>query len=287
MEYIVPCKLKINLSLRILGRRNDGFHDLCSLFLTLKGPETLTLRPVNSDNVKDRVIVHNENIFGENILEKTVKVLRENGLTLPPLEINLWKQIPPGSGLGGGSGNAASLVGWAEKYTGSCIPEETLTCIGADVPFLCRTSQLSLMTGIGDIHEDLPEKLGLIALVLFPRWSSPTARAYSRLDDYYNIPERPRRDQDGARNEALGLLERLNRKQRAGLMPNDFTPVLMNTFPQYEIFFNAANASGSLGYGITGSGSACFALFEDLTNVKELFASCRQWAWTNKILVLE
>lgn len=286
MEHVVPCSLKLNLTLRITGRRDDGFHDLCSLFLALRGPETLTLRPGERDNVRDSIVVHNESIPGENIVEKTAKILRSFGVVLPPLEIHIWKQVPPGSGLGAGSGNAAGFVRWAERYTGNSITKEILMKLGADVPFLCRTSPLSLVSGVGEIQEDLPDRPDFKVLILFPEWSSPTPRAYGLLDDYHRSSGWPK-DGTQARDEALDILRKLNRRQRVGLLPNDFEPVLVDQFPQYEMFFRASEASGALGYGITGSGSACFALFDTSKDMKDLSASCQDWAWGKKILALE
>jgi 4-diphosphocytidyl-2-C-methyl-D-erythritol kinase len=72
-----------------------------------------------------------------------------------------------------------------------------------------------------------------------------------------------------------------------GLLPNDFTPVLLKRYPEYETFFRAAELTGSTGYGITGSGSACFALFDEPHRMKDICSSCRTWKWVHKILALE
>lgn len=286
MKYILPCRLKLNLTLRITDRRNDGFHNLCSLFLALKGPETLTLTPLKRDNVRDSLVVHNERIHGENIVDKSAKILRDQGFDLPPLEIHLWKQVPPGSGLGAGSGNAASFIQWAERYTGNNIKQETLAGLGADIPFLYRTSSLSLVRGIGEIQEDLPDELNIKVLVLFPEWAFPTPRAYRLLDDHFHFSEWPKNEEQ-AREETFEILGKLNRKQRVGLLPNDFTPILLEHFPRYRKFFKAAESSEALGYGITGSGSACFALFDASRNAKNLSTTCQHWTWVQKILELE
>lgn len=288
MEYIIPCNLKLNLSLRITGRRDDGYHELCSVFLIKNGPETLTLKLSGRDNVRDTIVVHNGEIRGENIVEKAARILRDHGTDIPPLEIHIWKQIPPGSGLGSGSGNAASLIQWTKRHTGDHIGEEILAQVGADVPFMCGTSSLSLVTGIGEVHEDLPGRLGLAALILFPKWTSPTTRAYKLLDARcLHTGENWHSDRERAKDEALYILERLRHRQRVGLLPNDFTPVLMDKFPRYSKFFEAAEACGSPGYGITGSGSACFALFDNQEDMRVLSAVCRSLAWAKKILVLE
>ncbi len=286
MQYILSAPLKLNLTLRITGRRHDGFHELCSLFQAFSGPETLTLTPLKGDNVKDSFVVHNERIEGPNILERATSLLRESGLDLPPMEIHLWKQIPPGSGLGAGSGNAAALLRWASRTSGISLPHPRVAELGSDVPFLYRGSRTSLVEGTGDLHNDRKAKIRLKALVFFPQWTSPTPEAYRLLDLHHQSSHWPK-DRENAREEALDILKQLTRRQSVGLLPNDFVPVLLERHPAYEQFFQASRQSEALAYGITGSGSACFTLFDKGENLKELHDTCRSWNWVHKILALE
>ena len=285
MQFIIPCPIKLNLTLRITGRLENGFHDLCSLFMAAQGPETLTLNTKRVDNVRDSVTVHNINLPGRNILEDAADLVRNAGYSLPPLEISIWKQIPPGSGLGSGSGNAAAFLRWTRSCLGVRLPQNRIAELGCDVPFLYRGAPLSLVSGVGDKQEDLEYRLAPSVLILFPEWTSSTPGAYRAMDTFYG--ERWPRDERSAREEASAIIQGLSRGERMGLLPNDFTPVLVNQFPAYDVFFRAADLTGSPGYGITGSGSACFALFEKPHLMKELYDSCRTWDWVHKILALE
>lgn len=285
MEFILSCPIKLNLTLRVTGRRGNGFHDLCSLFMAAPGPETLTLNTKKEDNVRDSVTVHNVSLNSRNILEDAADRVRNAGFPLPSLEISVWKQIPPGSGLGGGSGNAAAFLQWARSCLGFQLPDESIAGLGSDVPFLYRGAPLGLVSGVGERQEDLDCLLSLSVLILFPKWTSSTPGAYRELDAFYRDlwPQ----DEKGAREEAALITKRLTEKEQVGLLPNDFTPVLLRRYPAYEVFFKAADRAGSIGYGITGSGSACFALFDGPHGMKDICDSCRTWDWVHKILALE
>jgi 4-diphosphocytidyl-2-C-methyl-D-erythritol kinase len=134
---------------------------------------------------------------------------------------------------------------------------------GADVSFLFSGAPLALVSGIGEIIEPL-DPLNIFASVVFPDWSVETKNAYSGLDrrDGNTYPL----DEAAARTEAEELLRKLRKKERAGLLPNDFAPLLMEKFPNYGKLFGLFERSGYCAWGITGSGGAAFALsYEERT----------------------
>ena len=118
MEYLIPSHLKLNLTLRVTDKRLDGFHEIHSLFLQLPGAESLVIR-TRPRTSKDLVRVYNYPVKGQNIIFKTLCLLRSLGIELGPLEVDILKAVPPGTGLGRAAGTRrplldglGTLLGW-------------------------------------------------------------------------------------------------------------------------------------------------------------------------------
>jgi 4-diphosphocytidyl-2-C-methyl-D-erythritol kinase len=111
---------KINFTLRVTGKRGDGYHFLVTSFFRIGPLETLTIREIKHHNVQspDVLRVHNAVVAEETILFRVLREARQEIPDLPALEMDLWKQVPPGSGLGTGSGNAVALVRWLRDRKG-------------------------------------------------------------------------------------------------------------------------------------------------------------------------
>ena len=99
-SYISP--VKINLTLRVLSRRPDGYHEIISLFWKKKGIEGLTIQPHGNENIGDILDVRGMEISGENILFRALKWARSRSPIIPPLRMCLTKEFPAGSGIGAG-----------------------------------------------------------------------------------------------------------------------------------------------------------------------------------------
>lgn len=254
---------KINLTLRITGSRKDGMHEIASLFMRLPALERLTLRTIDEDNVKgDLVRVHGQEVKGRNILQAVLAAAREKEPQLPFIEVHIWKQVPPGSGLGSGSGNAAALASWMSREWSVEFSVEELAEIGSDVPFLFQGDGLSFMTGIGEQPlEKIEGAAGLFKVVIvIPAWTCSTPVMYKMADEFYRKKGWKLNGYE-AHDEALDILESLKKQERIGLLPNDFVPVLEATRPRYRLLLAAAEDGGALAWGISGSGSAFFCLF--------------------------
>jgi 4-diphosphocytidyl-2-C-methyl-D-erythritol kinase len=264
MYLVLDSPAKLNLTLRIVNRRNDGMHDICSLFMRLPSVEKLTFRMIDHNNVsKDTIKVYGQVVTGRNILEKVLETARKKLPHIPFMEIGVWKSIPPGSGLGAGSGNAAVLAGWLAKELGVVFSERDICDLGADVPFLFEGPPYSFRSGVGEIQ--VKNEFGLSdrfsTFVIIPEWSSETGIAYRMADEHYRDGGW-RLSAGEALREAESITSSLAKGERVGLLPNDFTPVLFKTHPEYASLFKVAESAGSLAWGISGSGSALFCLFE-------------------------
>jgi len=276
-ECNLPSPAKVNITLRIVSKRANGYHDLVSTFIRIDGVEEISIKFRDTCDGKDVVQAYNIRIDGENLINSTLSFLRKRNLPIPPLEVKVWKQIPPGSGLGGGSGNAASILHWAKsRWGGDVTPMET-SAIGADVPFLFSGYRAALVRKIGDDFTPIESLEGYAFLFLIPNWRVPTTYAFSKLDQHYTSSGWPM-DEGAAIDETLELLNRLKRGDRVGLLPNDFLPALAEHSNAYEEIFRSVENTGALAWGLSGSGSAAFAIFKgscEAQRSKQKLSSCR------------
>lgn len=246
MRVILPAFAKINLTLRVVNKRPDGYHNLVSAFVRINSGDVLYI----SDSTAGIDIVNaNIPIQGENIVAKALRIARENGFKIPPLNVMIHKSIPPGSGLGAGSGNAAAVLQWLGA-------EKAAPKVGADVAFLCSGASSALVSGIGDVIEPVHEP-DLHGVVAIPDWNIDTKNAYDELDAVgCNV------DTMLARKEVRDIYHsNAVAGKRLGLLPNDFLKVLLTKHPKYnelfEIFRQSPYADA---WGVSGSGSAAFCV---------------------------
>lgn len=290
MEEQLHCHGKINLTLRITGKRMDGYHSLVTSFFRIGPLETLTIREITHHNVKnyDLLRVHDAVVTGENILFRVLRTARNENPVLPVFEMDLWKRIPPGSGLGAGSGNAAALVRWLRSRK-NVVFDGMLPQIGADVPFLVEGVRWARGEGIGEALTPLPNPPGFAVVLIIPKWRCDTRDMFSELDATLEGSPSGRSwfDNVAAQEELRVLCERLRSCEAVGLLPNDFLLPLRRRHPEYERFFAIAEATNSLAWGVSGSGSAAFALFPTRGATGEICALVGQEIWVHTMIVLE
>lgn len=289
MEYILPCPSKINLTLRITGVRGDGMHNIGTLFFRLPSVEKLTLRYNETDNVSEDIIrVHGQVVAGRNIIENVLEAARMASPQLPNMEIDLWKEIPPGSGLGSGSGNGAALAKWLSREAGVNFTREAISSLGSDVPFLFDDDTMSFRIGTGADKVpgfSVPACRPSVMLVI-PGWSFPTSEAYRLADEIYKDSGWPCSDED-AIEEGRRIVLAIENGEEIGLLPNDFAPVIFRIRPEYSVFSRMAEKSGAFAWGIGGSGSAFFCLFRDGVPAGAAGSLFGKVGQARKILVLE
>lgn len=276
MKVTVPSACKLNLTLKINKAGDDGFHNLYSVFLKLPQMEKLTINVSDSKNVKDKIVTHNCRIFGKNILTSVLESIHKIDREIPAVNVDIWKTLPPGTGLGGGSGNAAALIRWFYFFSKE-HNEFNFNSVkfGSDIPFLLSDTNLALVTGKGEIIEPLKLNMSHIEAVLFiPVWRASTAKSYAQLDKYRAFREiYADPDPLELKEEALNIVDDLSKGKRCGLLPNDFSPLLLNDHPEYGELFELLSNTEALAWGISGSGSSAFALYDKkrifLSNFRE------------------
>jgi 4-diphosphocytidyl-2-C-methyl-D-erythritol kinase len=284
---VLRAPAKINLGLRITGRRDNGYHELQSLFTPINLYDEITLGPGIDD--QNTVTFTTENgaplEFPNDSVSLALKILRDYTKELPPLEVKIKKRIPVGSGLGGGSSDAGTVLQFlAHRF--SDIEDSDLRelafKIGSDVPFfLYRKS--ALVWGIGDELKNVKvEPFGLVVAV--PPFSISTKTAYGWFDKDCELT-RPATDATTNRsNEAQALgFRRLDAHSQiitlqeiAEDLKNDLEKSVESRHPEIGILKKALRQWGALGSLMSGSGSSVYGIYKSLTEATEASVKLQQ-----------
>ncbi|XP_072993970.1 4-diphosphocytidyl-2-C-methyl-D-erythritol kinase, chloroplastic [Typha latifolia] len=185
LSLFSPCK--INVFLRITGKREDGFHDLASLFHVISLGDTIKFS-LSPTKTKDRLSTNVQGVplDDRNLIIKALNLYRKKTGTDNFFWIHLDKKVPTGAGLGGGSSNAATALWAANQFSGCLASEKELQEwsgeIGSDVPFFFSHGA-AYCTGRGEVVQDIPCPLPLdLPMVLVkPQEACSTAEVYKRL----------------------------------------------------------------------------------------------------------
>jgi 4-diphosphocytidyl-2-C-methyl-D-erythritol kinase len=266
-RYTAPSK--INLGLEVLFKRGDGYHELNTLFFRVFEPH-------------DSIVVTPADFFQFTCSDATLPIDSRNlmvraanefsklvGRPLPPLHVQLEKNIPMGAGLGGGSSDAAIMLRiLADHFDDAPSPKELMqlaTKIGADVPFFLAGDKAAMARGIGEKLTPLDFDLKAFVLIAFdPSMHISTKDAYASLSPNPS----PRATDFESLFEETPPLSKLKET-----LSNDFEPDIFRQFPKLARLKHAMYAHGAGFALMSGSGSAIFGLFEDEGRAKEAKAA--------------
>ena len=187
---VLQAPAKLNLSLRVMGKRADGFHDIDTLMVKLPGLcDRIGFQPAESFSFRcdDDDLSAGE----DNLVVRAVRAY-ESAIGGPVrISIDLRKAIPHGAGLGGGSSDAATTLTGLDQLHGGTLGSvrlhEIAATLGSDVPFFL-TSGAARCTGRGEIITPVPSPGPLRVLLLKPLFSCPTPEAYRHWADSREMP---------------------------------------------------------------------------------------------------
>jgi 4-diphosphocytidyl-2-C-methyl-D-erythritol kinase len=248
---------KINLDLRVLGKRPDGFHELRTIFQTISLADRIELEFERGRSKID--LKSNLNIPG-NIVLKAAEIVMKATRSTGRFRISLTKRIPLGGGLGGGSSNAAAILLALPVLLGKRVPFETLmelaAELGSDVAFFL-TGGTALGIGRGAEVYPLPQTPAHPGLLIAPGIHSSTAAAYQALQ---------RKDLGEISHSNVNAFQSLvaatpNYQTNPTLPINDFETVVFRQHPQLKSIKGKLLKLGAWRAMMTGSGSALFGLF--------------------------
>lgn len=278
-------RAKVNLSLRVVGRRADGYHDLESIVAFADCADRLTLAP--GSELTLQTIGPLAAACGEttdNLVLKAARLLAE---VVPGLKLGaftLEKVLPVAAGIGGGSADAAAALRLLAQLNGLALDDERLVAValktGADVP-VCLASQACDMTGVGE--NLLPLSLPALPCVMVnPRVPVATKDVFQALGlragklrvgitDVFKAPAWP---QAGASvGDWVAALEKV---------PNDLEPPALKVEPVIADVLSALSEStGASLARMSGSGATCFAIFASVEDAKaagaQISTACPHW----------
>jgi len=251
---------KINLGLSVLQKREDGFHNLETLFY-----------PVNVNDVLE--IVEGEELrmcqYGieypgdpmDNLCIKAYRALAAD-FDIPPVEIHLFKKVPVGAGLGGGSSDAAFTLRALNEMFSLELSDEKLAAyaatLGSDCPFFVYNRPM-LGTGRGEILEpvEVPALEGYEIKLVYPPYFVSTAAAYGGI-----IP-RSRWPEMGWEADSRSVMDILSQRVETwkNSLVNDFEKTVFAKIPELAAYKEELYAQGAVYASMSGSGSAFFGIF--------------------------
>jgi 4-diphosphocytidyl-2-C-methyl-D-erythritol kinase len=251
---LVHAPAKLNLCLYLGARRDDGLHELCSLFEPLAVADLIEVSAAERDEVVCPGVV------GENLAARALAALRERGWERPPLRIAIEKRVPVAAGLGGGSADAAAVLRLA---AGEIDDMQGLAAeLGADVPSQLEPA-LALVRGAGERVEPLPRPAPHAAVLLPDGGGLSTADVFAEAD---------RLGLGRGREELEALAVRLRVAAGAGASPLSYAGLLVNDLeaparslrPGIGDALDELREAGAPVALLSGSGPTAVGLFAEL-----------------------
>ena len=266
----LPAGCKVNLSLHITGRRDDGYHTLESLFWPLPTPcDTLTVTRVSGSDLHFACRDPSLQTQG-NLVARAYEAFARATAFRPGLSVFLQKNIPYGAGLGGGSSDAAALLLYLNKlardagapFLETAALERLGARLGADVPFFFRNTPC-LVRGIGEILEPLPSAMadrlaGLSLVLVCPEIHVATAWAFAAWDEKDQADALTNRDEKDSSPLVRGVY-----------IYNDLCQVVFERYPELEKTLALLYDCGADAASMSGSGASLFGVFSNTSDAEK------------------
>lgn len=257
--------VKINLGLSITEKRPDGYHNLETVFYPVALEDALEIR-TSSATAPDRKFTlhqHGLEIAGkpeDNLVAKAYQLLDEK-FNLPPIDIHLYKHIPSGAGLGGGSSDAAFMLKLLNEHFHLNLPDNQLEAyaatLGADCAFFIRNKP-TFAEGIGNIFSPIELSLsGYGIMIVKPDIFVSTREAFSNIHPHR--PEHPIKE----------VIQRPVSEWKETLI-NDFEASVFPLHPAIEAIKQELYNQGAAYASMSGSGSSVFGLFAPEASLPEI-----------------
>ena len=265
MRLFAPAK--VNLYLRITGRRDDGYHLLDSLMVPISLGDEVEVSCV--DGPPGSLMLHADDpdvpLGDENTVHRAAHAFHERTGRDEPVAVTIRKRIPIGAGLGGGSTDAAAALRGMNDLLGAGLSTEDLMAlavsVGADVPFFIG-GKAARARGIGEELSPAGPLPRLWMVVLFPDLPVSTAWVYRNFQ--FKLTK-------SSKNNNLN--EKLDTPHEvARVMVNDLETVTIGRYPRIARLKERLEEEGAIGSLMSGSGSAVFGIFADEADAKRAFA---------------
>ena len=258
---------KINLGLDVLGKREDGYHEVRMIMQTIRLYDKLNMKKLNKDEIIIKTnlayLPTNEN----NLVYRAIQMLKEEFHIKQGVYVELQKHIPVAAGLAGGSSDAAAaLIGMNRLFQLKLTTTELMqraVKLGADIPY-CILGGTALSEGIGEVLTPLAPMPNAYILIAKPPINVSTKYVYENLvlDDKTYHPD------------IDGIMKAINSKDLCGItkrLSNVLESVTIDKYPVIQEIKDTMIEFGAMNALMSGSGPTVFGIFEDLNLAKKAF----------------
>lgn len=279
-KIIYNCPAKINLSLKLIGKTSDGYHELESLFAFLDLNDQLEVQ--ESSQFKIEIDGEFSHLIDpkNNLLTIILDYFSHKFHISKNLHIKLTKNIPVGGGLGGGSSNAAYFMRALNEIFQLHLSKKQLQEIslnfGSDIAFLLE-NQASLIRGRGEIIKNFPHFSPISALLVNPKINISTKEIFTNFDEKFSAKKS---DEEILRSSVFDLIKNSQ---------NDLEKPAIKSSPIIKEILDNLTKNQALFAKMSGSGASCFAIFENeekLQNAEMFFRQNFPLFFIKKIKIL-
>ena len=253
-EILLQSYSKVNIGLKVVKKRGDGYHDIHTVFQELDFHDQILLKKSNGGCSFTSNVNWLEN-NNSNLCVKAWELLAEK-YNISGVHIDLNKNIPPGSGLGGGSSNAACVLkGLAKLYNLNIRYKDLIkisSLIGADVPFFIRGG-CQLGSGVGNKLVEIEHSNDKVFLLVMPEIHIDTKATFKKFKKFLD-----------SNQEKVNFNKFIEKdKFLFKFFENDFETIIVPAYPEIGQIKKTIKEQGALFSSLSGTGSTVFGVFDD------------------------
>lgn len=262
IQQVLNSHAKINIGLRILGKREDGFHELETIFYPIKLRDIITIRFEKSKAGTNSVVLKSNKSYVPLTKENLCYIALEKFFKSFSIKdcfnfvIDIEKNIPVSGGLGGGSSNAATVIKFLVRELNIDVSSnkqkliDLATEIGSDVPFFLLMKPCYAV-GRGEIMKALPKfVVDYDILIVNPRARVSTRWAFEKME----LEGKP------MKNRALNTIQYF-KLEELGKLVNDFEPIVFDKIPELKKIKDTLLESGAVYASLSGSGATIYGIY--------------------------
>lgn len=262
---------KINLTLDVLGKRDDGYHEVEMIMTMVDLSDRLELEELSRDTIIISSPVGYIPLDEKNLAFQAAKLIKERYKVKQGVYIHIDKKIPVSAGLGGGSSDAAATLRGLNRLWKLHIDEEELQAmaveLGSDVPF-CVTGGTALAKGRGEQLEKIPSPPACWAILARPQVSVSTAEIYRQFDA-------TKTDRERKSQLVKQAIERQHYEEMCAHMNNMLEEVTLRLYPEVARIKDCMQRLGADGVQMTGSGPTVFGLVKKESKINKIYNGLR------------
>ena len=258
LKIVEYAHAKLNLGLKILGRRDDGFHNILSVFQTIDLCDRLVFKPAGQGRIILSCDDADLSMGSDNLVYQAVQAFRDYTGMDRGVEIALEKRIPMAAGLGGGSSDAAAVLRvlnrvWEAGLSGGEL-REIGASLGSDVPFFVRQKGTAVVSGRGEMMRYVPWSADVAYVLVCPGFQVHTGWAFANYKKTLTG--------HGEYDSFINSVTDLPGADFWGRIENDFLPLIVQSHPETRDILSRLTDAGAMVASMSGSGSTLYGVFE-------------------------